>query len=180
MQSAPTGDCPISDEREETESDAATDAEAAALAVAREDQQLEAALEQLPVERQRAIVQVVQSELSHSGPLPPPQQLREYDHVLPGLAERIVRLTEVEQEHRHSIVTTAVRRDARLKERGQALGMVALILMLAFCIYLAATGSPEVAGGVAGGLILGVVGIFVTGRRADSKALSEERNDDGE
>ena len=154
------------------------DADAVALAVSRHDQQLEAALEELPADRRRAIVEVVEAQLSHSGPLPAPQQLREYDVVLPGLAERIVRLTEAEQEHRHQIVNEAIRRDARLKERGQALGMGALILMLAFCADLVATGSSEAAAAVAGAVILGVVSIFVTGRRADLKALQQQRDDD--
>ena len=168
---------PISNDSEPT---AIADADAAALAVSRQDQQLEAALEQLPADRRRAIVQVVESQSSHSGPLPAPQQLREYDLVLPGLAERIVRLTEVEQEHRHEIVRESVRREARLKERGQVLGMVALILMLAFCAYLAAEGHAEAAAAVAGAVIVGVVGVFVVGRRADLKAVERQHDEDVE
>ncbi len=115
--------------------------------------------------------------MSHSGPLPSPSTLKDYDEVLPGLAERIVRLTEGEQEHRHEIVELAVRRSARLKDRGQIMGMIALVLMLSFCAYLAAIGSPSIAGWVAVGLIAAVVGIFVIGKagdRAESNEPEEE------
>ena len=144
--------------------------------VAEEVEAIGPALEILPPAQREAIVQVVRSQLSHSGPLPSPGQLVEYDHALPGLAERIVRLTEGEQKHRHKVVELAVTREARLKDRGQIFGMCALILLLAFCVLLVFVGSPKIAGGVAIGLIAAVVGIFVTGRRADSHDLERENN----
>lgn len=98
--------------------------------------------------------------------------------MLPGLAERIVRLTEREQKHRHEVVTLAVKRASRLRERGQMLGIFALALMLAFCAFLVVAGSPKVAGFVAVGVIAAVVGIFVTGRNADIKELEQERDDE--
>lgn len=127
-----------------------------------------ASLEDLPREQRAAIVEVVEQTLSHSGPLPPPDQLHAYETAMPGLAERIVRLTEREQEHRHEIIAIAVRRNARLKDRGQVLGMVALALTLAFCTYLAAIGATQTAGAVAIGLVAAVVGIFVIGKRAEA------------
>ncbi len=47
-----------------------------------------------------ALVEVLQG---FAGPLPAPEILAAYDEVLPGLAERIVRLTEREQQHRHEL-----------------------------------------------------------------------------
>jgi uncharacterized membrane protein len=37
------------------------------------------------------------------GPLPPPALLLDYDTILPGLGERIVRMAEVEGDHRRAI-----------------------------------------------------------------------------
>lgn len=135
-------------------------------------------LQQLPSEQREAIIAVVERQLSHSGPLPPPAQLREYDAVLPGLAERIVRLTEREQEHRHQIVDLTVRRSARLRDRGQLLGMLALVLVLAFGGLLIWAGQPATAGAVAIALVIGVVSIFVIGRRADLKEVEATRDED--
>lgn len=140
--------------------------------------EIEAALERLPPDQREVFGAIIEHNLSHSGPLPPPNQLIEYDHALPGLAERIVRLTEREQEHRHSSISEALRRTARLKERGQIMGMGALVLLLAFCIYLAAIGAVTTAGIVAVGTIAAVVGIFVTGRVLDSKAQRTSADED--
>jgi uncharacterized membrane protein len=44
-----------------------------------------------------------------SAPLPPPNQLDDYNRVLPGLAERIVSMTGREQDHRHGLDRSFVR-----------------------------------------------------------------------
>ena len=41
------------------------------------------------------------SIFSHSGPLPPPEVIAGYERALPGSADRIIRMAEREQEHRH-------------------------------------------------------------------------------
>ena len=46
------------------------------------------------------------SELLHlkeeySGPIPHPNILRQFEEVIPGSAERILKMAEKEQEHRH-------------------------------------------------------------------------------
>jgi uncharacterized membrane protein len=43
-----------------------------------------------------------------SGPIPEPVVLREYEQVLPGLAERIVRWTEDEAHHRRTVERSLV------------------------------------------------------------------------
>ncbi|HEX5870033.1 MAG TPA: DUF2335 domain-containing protein [Longimicrobium sp.] len=43
-----------------------------------------------------------------SGPIPEPEVLRDYEHVLPGLAERIVRWTEDEAHHRRTVERSLV------------------------------------------------------------------------
>lgn len=47
------------------------------------------------IERQPGIIQV-----GRSAPLPPPGELRTYEEILPGAAERIFRMAEIEQSHR--------------------------------------------------------------------------------
>lgn len=37
-----------------------------------------------------------------SGPLPNPDDFRKYEEALPGAADRILKMAEMEQEHRHS------------------------------------------------------------------------------
>ena len=57
-------------------------------------------LDDLPEEARKTIVMSMSA--SFSGPLPPPQMLRAYDEVLPGIADRILALTEKQTDHRIS------------------------------------------------------------------------------
>lgn len=43
---------------------------------------------------------LIHAQMEFSGPLPPPQILGQYDEVLPGAAERILRMAEKQQDHR--------------------------------------------------------------------------------
>lgn len=138
------------------------------------EDELERLAQLLPPQERGQFISVLQATLSHSGPLPAPKTLAEYEAVLPGLAERIVRLPEREQEHRHEFSREWLRREARLKDRGQILGMVAMVIVLAFCLVLVLEGSPGTAGTVAVALVAAVVGIFVTGKIADARAAPEE------
>jgi uncharacterized membrane protein len=75
-------------------------------------------------------IQVEQGSEFFSGPLLPPATLRQYDEITPGFAERLLRLTETEAEHRRSITARAQRQDAIEMAVGQ---VFALIIALAAC-----------------------------------------------
>lgn len=50
-----------------------------------------------------AVVQgSVEVAASYSGPLPPPEWLRQYEDVLPGVADRMMNLVESEVSNQHS------------------------------------------------------------------------------
>lgn len=53
---------------------------------------------------------IVHAQVEFSGPLPHPQTLRQYDEVLPGAAERILRMAEKQQDHRIGMDQSGVRR----------------------------------------------------------------------
>lgn len=45
----------------------------------------------------------------YSGPLPHPQQLKAYDDITPGAADRIIAMAERENAHRHKKETAALK-----------------------------------------------------------------------
>ena len=103
--------------------------------------------------------------LEFSGPLPPPHILAQYNDALPDGAERIVRLTENQTEHRQ-----------RLETRGQLFTFILALVALAGGILLiilghSAEGLVPVISAVVG---LGRLFIYreVTMRKL-SKALSQ-------
>src|SRR5690606_2205727 len=127
--------------------------------------------------RRQELMRIIAASESHSGWLPTPKYLREYDEILPGLAERIVALPEREQAHRHRVVEQVVRDDTTLKKLGQTLAMASLILLLAVSVLLIALGEYAWGARIAIFGIVGVVGIFVTGKWADVKAAKLAADD---
>ncbi|QOE08393.1 DUF2335 domain-containing protein [Pseudomonas asiatica] len=127
---------------------------------------------------------IIKSEERHSGPLPSPKQLKQYEECHPGLAERIVTMAEKEQAHRHKTIDSmeafrkgALEHVSGRDRRGQYLGAVLVLAVLAFCFYLVDKGSPRVAGWVAAITLVGLAGVFVTGRfkrTSEDKELDEE------
>jgi len=112
----------------------------------------------------------------HMGPIPDAELLAKYEDVLPGLAHRIVQMAEREQAHRHAIEQVEVHQPYQLARRGQILAITAIVLVLAFAVFLAAIGSPITAGVLVGIDLLGLVTVFITGQRATSAAESEATN----
>lgn len=129
----------------------------------------------LPPEKRAEFFAVIRRErISHSGWLPTPEYMKEYDLALPGLAERIVALPEREQTFRHATTKDIVNRDYSLRTTGQWMGLTALCLVLAFCTFLTVWGSGAAAAWVAGTVIVGTVGVFVTGQLIGSSSSSKD------
>ena len=115
---------------------------------------------------------------SHSGWLPPPSTMREYENLLPGLAERIVLMPEREQNHRHETVSTHIKRNYDVKERGQKYALVSMMTIILFSAYLAYLGEIAWAGRVAIGTLAAVVGIFITGKWLENKSTENIKDED--
>lgn len=105
-----------------------------------------------------------------SGPLPPPGVMRGYEDLLPGAADRIMRMAEKAQDEG----IRRVRREGAIEARGQwfafALGALALILSaaMAFAGY-------EVAGLVTFLVsIAGLAGLFLTRGRSQRSGNDQD------
>lgn len=68
----------------------------------------------------RATAIQIHQQSAFSGPIPPPEFLREYETIMPGLADRIVKMAEKQGDHRQGLETRAVNAEI---ERGR-LGMI--------------------------------------------------------
>jgi uncharacterized membrane protein len=122
--------------------------------------------------RVAVIIEETISEISHhSGPLPRPSDMAQYEVIKPGFAERIMRLAEKEQDHRHAFTDGLVKRDYNLKTVGQYFAMASVLVFLGFAAYLGFLGDTRSAAFVAS-VAVGVVGIFIT--RRQPRATSEQ------
>ena len=113
----------------------------------------------------------VSSRRQFIGPVPPPEILKSYEENIPGSAERLIRMAEKEQDHRHEMQKKLV--DGQLnntkrfydeRKRGQIFGLtIGLIGIISGSIL--AFNDKQIAGsfiGTAG--IGGIVSVFVIGR----------------
>jgi uncharacterized membrane protein len=106
---------------------------------------------------------------SYSGALPPPEMLKQFEEILPGLAERIVCRMEKQSEHRMSLESKVVSAQLSESKRGQWLGFIIAILFLGASIWLAHEGHIEVASILGGTTIIGLVTVFVIGKNKMKK-----------
>jgi uncharacterized membrane protein len=111
----------------------------------------------------------VQSVALTSGPLPPPEQLAQYEQIIPGAANRILTLAERQTNHRMEIISAQIRQSAR----GQWLAFILALCFLAGSIWVTLAGSQVVGGILGGATILGVVTIFITGKAQQKPASNQ-------
>jgi len=102
------------------------------------------------------------------GPLPPPSLYAGYEEVIPGSAERILKLTEREQSHRQELeMKTSDIQKANVRRghwMGFALGFCGIVAAVVCAIY----DRPIIAGLSAISVIVGVATAFFRDRNADS------------
>ena len=108
-----------------------------------------------------------------SGPLPSPEVLKEFNAIVPGSAERIIKMAENQSIHRRELEQKVIDSDIKRSKWGQILGFVIAISGLIVSGFVAIYGSA-VAGSIIGvGTLASLVGVFMYG----SKTRSEERGE---
>ena len=113
----------------------------------------------------------VQITESFSGPLPPPQTLREYNEVVPGLAQEIVDQWKGETTHRHDTIDALRETDKqalRAFYKGEMVGqLIAAVLFLAIlAVVVYAIYEHNTAVGIAGIVAAGASVIWAIRRRS--------------
>lgn len=119
----------------------------------------------------------------HQGPLPAPEDLHHYEALLPGAAERILRLAEDEATHRRRLedrtsaanAATQAEQVAALAYQtraifrsdaiGQAAGLAVSLACVAGAVYLAGNGREWVAGALAAIPTAAVIQAFIVKRQ---------------
>lgn len=134
------------------------------------------------------IIEMKASRSAYSGPLPPPELLKQYDDILPGSAERIMKAFESESGHRHEMDGKLVDRyvadqseSASFRKRGQILGFILAlaILLTSLGVILFSKQSYQAysAAAVAGTTLVAMVVALITGR-VPEKTTEEQRPSD--
>jgi uncharacterized membrane protein len=80
--------------------------------------------------------QLVYQSYGFSGPIPPPEIFAGYDKALPNGADRVMKMAEREQEHRHKIEEIIIRKESFEKRAGLVSAFTLAILALGVSAYL--------------------------------------------
>ena len=119
-------------------------------------------------------LQMTQS-FSFSGPLPPPQLLKQYNDVVPNGAERLMAMAERQQNHRQELERTVIEGNVESESRGQWMGLFISIAVIGAGTYLAAIGR-QITGGILVGVdVVALASVFVVGKQKQQKELAKKR-----
>ncbi|HAG0017976.1 TPA: DUF2335 domain-containing protein [Salmonella enterica] len=104
------------------------------------------------------------------GPVPPPAMLKEYDDIIPGLANRLVELTEKEQAHRHRTESDSI----KIATRGQVMAFCVVLIVIVTAILFGLHGNTVLAGILVGIDLAALVTAFIAGKYYSGKATTDE------
>jgi uncharacterized membrane protein len=130
-----------------------------------------------PGEESRSLLQISRQQQitqSFSGPLPPPSVLREYNEIIPGLADRIVALAEKQTEHRIGIETKIIESDISQSRAGLVCGITVAIMCVGAGMTCILYGHDWAGTTLATGAVGGLVYTFIYGT-ASRKAERTEK-----
>jgi uncharacterized membrane protein len=144
------------------------------------------------LERRPEVIQTIETVVRErsflfSGPNPPPQMLADYERICPGWGARILEQGEREQlaridREREELAQTRIILESeavdkksarRIEGRGQVFGFIAFLVIASIGAWALYLGQIAVAIACFTTFVLGVVGMFITGRKKDS-ATNEE------
>ena len=137
------------------------------------DTKVKQVLDKVPENVREEVVSVL-VESYFAGPLPPPDFLREYENIIPGAADRILKLAEKEQDSRVKRISSV-----SFIEKLHTVG--AIIVNIAIPVTLICGGgffyaeSQPITGGIVGGL--SITPLLLRAFESWIKSKKDESND---
>ncbi|MFW2600176.1 DUF2335 domain-containing protein [Aliarcobacter butzleri] len=125
--------------------------------------------EEIKAELER-IEQILVQKESFSGPLPHPEHFKKYNQIVPGSANRLLKMAEDDLAHVHSIQRRQSNTETAATILGLISGFAIAIIALVGSGYLIMQGH-DVAGAVLGtGSLASLVSVFVYGKKSQNTA----------
>lgn len=126
-----------------------------------------------PNQPSHTVRQIQQASIEYSGPLPPPGALEKYEQILPGAAERILKLAEDQSKHRQSLEKKVIDQDVRNSLLGIICAFLVSVSFIIASAYTTVNGHPVVGSLIGSGGLTGLVAVFIYGSRARMKERRE-------
>lgn len=124
----------------------------------------------------RALITSIQERYTYSGPTPPPDHLREVESVIPGGAERLLKMAEKNQDHQIAWEMKVLAIEGRSSILGLWFGVFALILLVSAALASLLMGYEGIALALVGTTALGLIPAFIKGRGLLNFWSKEDKN----
>lgn len=129
---------------------------------------------------EEATVQIKSVAFEMSGPLPMPALLERYEKVLPGSAERIMKMAEDESHHRRSLdkeaidlEKTSMQTEAFTERLGSIFALIIGIVCIVAGAFAAMNGSEKFGITLVSGTLGSLVLAFILGRKSSGKTTEK-------
>jgi len=136
-------------------------------------------IDEVPKEKREKVtallLSITQKSLTYRGIVPHPEILRGFNEEVKDGAERTFVMAEKQLAHRIETEKHAVSEQLAQSKRGQWFGFILGVLGLLLSTTLGILGHDVLAGVFATTTIVGLVSIFVIGKKAQQQDLSEKK-----
>jgi uncharacterized membrane protein len=105
----------------------------------------------------------------YSGPIPQASEIRQYEEVLPGLADRIVTMAEKQAKHRRRMETMDVFFEHLHVTAGQASALIVALFFGWIAWDLGQDGHEVLAAFIGGVDLVALVSVFIYGKRKEAQ-----------
>lgn len=133
-----------------------------------------------PVNDSQMISQEIVFSQMHKGPIPPADEFRKYEEVLPGSADRILTMAEKQSAHRQTMENRAISEGIKSSNRGQIFGFIIAILVILLGFWLMMNGKDGYGFSLMIAELVGLVGLFIYNRISEKKELVNKKPQDGD
>ncbi|MFN8436906.1 MAG: DUF2335 domain-containing protein [Cytophagales bacterium] len=138
---------------------------------------------QKPNTQSSSITLSTQTTNLYSGPIPNPESLEKYEQILPGAADRILKMAELEQKSRLENNSKLIEIESKSLDfeyknfrRGQVFALSSVFVIVGFCVWIIYQGYASYGRDIAIAVIVALAGTFVIGRSLLKKKISKEDN----
>lgn len=104
-----------------------------------------------------------------SGPLPHPAILAKYEEILPGAADRIIKMAEEQSKHRQFLENKVISSGVINSKLGLIFGLIIGLAGIIASVILGIYGQPLLSGIIGIGSIGSLVGTFIYGSQQSRK-----------
>lgn len=128
-------------------------------------------------DKKKAMGVLIHQHSSFSGPLPPPEVLKRFDEIVPGSAERIIKMAEGQFAHRTELERKVIDSDIARSRLGQILGFIIAIVGLTVALIAILYGKQWAGSIIGGATLASLVGVFMYGSRVRSQEREQKAVD---